>query len=354
MKTAVRRSGSCAGHVLAASFAAMLLLGSWASGQEPAVPSKAADAPGAQTAQPAPHAWAGISSLEQFLTRALATHPEIVAAQAKVASAEEELRRTRFQVARELIAFWYDWKAKERDVAEMTKLAGQRAASQSELMDAKAKLAAMESQLPYLLGDRGGAGTRRPGAAGEVGSKRLPEGPMVEKVLEALNSPAELEFIETPLQDVADTLMDFHRVTFVVDPVVSELPITKSIRGVPLGAALQAVEDSTPGVRFVVCDYGILVTSDTSDAAATYISANEFWRKHQAESKSAKAPPTVPTQPGKAQPSKAGSRPVPDDPFAPGPPTKAEKPPDDPFAPAPATPDPFAPGPGPAEKEKPQ
>ena len=98
-----------------------------------------------------------------------------------------------------------------------------------------------------------------------------------------------------------------------------------NVRNIPLGAALQAVEDGTPGVRFVVCDYGILVTSDTSPAAAMYVSANEFWRKAQEE-----AGPERAREPAAARPPQPGR-----DPFGPPKSTEAEEPrPDEPSGPA--------------------
>lgn len=283
-----RRNESCGRHVLVASLAAAILMGSVALGQRQApavkVPPTSASASG----------WSSVSSLEQFLNRALATHPEIVAAEVNVEAAQEELRRTRFKVARELVAFWYDWKAKERQLAEVTELAERQAVSKSQLIDAKAKLAEVESQLPYLLSQSGGLRLALVGAAAKAGPKRVPEGPLVEKIREALNQPTEMQFIETPAGDVVDIVEDFHalKFPFVVDPTVKDLPMTLDLRQIPLGAALQAAEVVTPGIRFVVCDYGLLATSDTSEAAATYVSANEFWREQQTELKPPAIAPT--------------------------------------------------------------
>ena len=264
-------------HLVATALVLSLLATNAALGQEPAQPAKAAS-----TENPA---WAGITSLEQFLGRALATHPELLAAEAKVASAEAELRRTRFEIARELITFWSDWKTTEDEVARLGSLYEKKVISVGEMIGAKAKLDKMESQLPYLLGTTSGTPQGGRAASREMGPKRLPQGPEVEKVLAVLDAPTELEFIETPLGDVVDTLEDFHHVNTTTDPAVADVPITANIKGVPLAAALQMVEDITPGVRFVVSDYGILATSDISEAAATYVSANEFWREQMGQQK---------------------------------------------------------------------
>lgn len=261
--------------VVATALVLSLLVANTALGQEPGRPAKTASTEGP--------AWAGITSLEQFLSRTLATHPEVVAAEANVASAEAELRRTRFGIARELIMFWSDWKTTEGEVARLTGLYEKKVISAGEMIGAKAKLAKMESQLPYLLGMASGAHQAARAASRGMEPKQLPRGPQVEKVLVALEEPTELEFIETPLGDVVDTLEDYHKIQMTTDPEAAELPVTASMKDVPLGAALQMVEDTTPGVRFVVTDYGVLVTSDTSEHAMRYISVNEFWREQMGQ-----------------------------------------------------------------------
>jgi len=308
-------------HLVATALVLSLLAANTALGQEPVGPARAASTEGP--------AWAGITSLEQFLSRALATHPEVLAAEAKVASAEAELRRTRFEIARELIMFWSDWKTTEGEVARLQSLYEKKVISLDEMIGAKAKLAKMESQLPYLLGTASGAHQGGRAASREMGPKRLPQGPQVEKILAALNEPTELEFIETPLRDVVDTLEDFHKSDMTTDPAVADVPVTASIRGVPVAAALQLMEDVTPGVRFVVTDYGILATSDTSEHASRYVSANEFWREQMGQQK-----PPATRLPAAPQADKAK-----------GPPPRVP--------PGASAADPFAPGPGPAQKDKP-
>jgi hypothetical protein len=219
--------------------------------------------------------------MEEFLARALRNHPDILAAEAKLESAQAELTRTRFVITRELITLWNERNAQLESVQHLEwirKSSGSTAVLR-ELIEAKGKASEIDAQVSYLLGQMGGAAARAPAAAGTARSKRLPQGPQVEKVLAELNSPTELQFIETPIWDVVEFVMDLHDFQFVRDPLLPDVSVTMDMKGIPLGAALQAVEDTTPGVRFVVCDYGILVTSDESDAAAAYISANEFWRE---------------------------------------------------------------------------
>jgi hypothetical protein len=249
---------------------ALLLLGSAAfAGEAPEIHGASA---------PAPAARLGITTLEQFLDRALRIHPEILAAEAKVASANAELSRARFQIARELIALWNGWRVQSADIETLEGLASRGYVETRDLIAAKGELAEIEAQLSYLLGRASGPTTLR-AAPLPAGPKQAPSGPVADAIHEALNQHAELEFIECPIKDVADWLADSCHGTFVVDPAVADLPVTLNIKGIPLGAVLQAVEACTPGVRFVVCDFGILVTSDTSAAASTFISANEFWKE---------------------------------------------------------------------------
>ncbi len=268
--TVVRRSERSGLARLMVALAASLLPGIPALGGEPAPPSKepASASPSAPSA----------TSLEQFLSQALRTHPEILAAEATVELAKAELSRTRFQITRELITLWNERQAQSENVKTLEKLAARGFTEMRDLIEAKGKLAEIETQLSYLLGRMGASRTAAPGAAGP---KRLPEGPHVKSVFDALQKSTEFEFTDVPMQDLADTLADYLKVVFVVDTTVRDVPVTIDVKGVPLGAGLQAVEDITPGIRFVVCDYGILVTPEGSPAAATYISANEFWRQQQ-------------------------------------------------------------------------
>ncbi len=337
MMTAAHSGGSGWPRIVTGAVVALLLL------ESAAFAGEAAESAGASA--PAPAARLGITTLEQFLDRALRIHPEILAAEAKVASANAELSRARFQIARELIALWNGWRVQSADIETLERYADRGFAETRDLIEAKGTLAEMEAQLSYLLGQASGPTTFRAAAPLPAGPKQAPGGPLVEKILEALNQPAVLEFIECPIKDVADWLADSCEVTFVVDPAVADLPVTVNIRDIPLGAVLQAVEAGTPGIRFVVCDYGILVTSDTSAAAATFISANEFWKERVGKEaferqrehflRALPGPGSSPAKPfggkagfpggGKKPPSDA-SAPGARDPFAPAPPKNADKP----------------------------
>jgi len=141
---------------------------------------------------------------------------------------------------------------------------------------------------------------------------------------------------ETPLVEVVETLRDYHEAQMTTDPAAAEVPVTAAMRDVPVGAALQMIEDTTPGVRFVVADYGLLATTDTSEHAMTYISANEFWREQKGAPE-----PSAPRHPPRPHGDKANEAPPGRTP--PSPPSPAS----DPFGPPPA------PRPGAAPKDEP-
>ncbi len=275
--SAAPKSKSGRWRILMAALAASLVQGGFTLGGE--------SAPSSSSASPPATAWARQASLEQFLDKALRNHPEIVAAETQVQSAEAELRRVRFQVARELVALWNDWKVAEQTALEARRLYKSAAISRSELIQVEAKMTTIESQLPYLLGEAGGTGSRKASAARGEEPGELPQGPEVERIAAQLEDLTHFEFFDTPLCDVVGTISDMHQMRFIVDPAVADIEVSIELKGVSLGAGLQAVEDVAREVRFVVRDYGILVVPDDSEAAAKYVSANEFWRQHQSEPK---------------------------------------------------------------------
>ncbi len=65
-------------------------------------------------------------------------------------------------------------------------------------------------------------------------------------IIEALNSPTRLEFVDTPLEDVVDFLRDYHDIETQIDTralgdvgLGTDLPITKDLKGISLRAALK-------------------------------------------------------------------------------------------------------------------
>ncbi|HEV2948149.1 MAG TPA: hypothetical protein VGX70_12290 [Gemmataceae bacterium] len=118
--------------------------------------------------QPAKPAQAAEPTLEEMLNKALKDNPDIRVAEAKVREADAELNRTRLQVTQKVLAFHHAResqkaiiKVAEEDLQRIQKLEANKAVSQEEVKQAqqrlsasKAKLAEIEAEMPYLLGQQ--------------------------------------------------------------------------------------------------------------------------------------------------------------------------------------------------------
>ncbi len=118
--------------------------------------------------QPAKPAQAAEPTLEEMLNKALKDNPDIRVAEAKVREADAELNRTRLQVTQKVLAFHHSRESQkaiirvaEEDLQRIQKLEANKAVSQEEVKQAqqrlsasKAKLAEIEAEMPYLLGER--------------------------------------------------------------------------------------------------------------------------------------------------------------------------------------------------------
>ena len=108
---------------------------------------------------------------------------------------------------------------------------------------------------------------------------------MVEKVRKALATPTKMEFVDTPLSDVAAYLKDLHGIEIQLDGqalgkagVTADTPISLELKGVPLAAALQLIDDKFKELKLVVRDYGILVTTPEEAETKDYLPVVEFAR----------------------------------------------------------------------------
>jgi len=118
--------------------------------------------------QPGKPAQAAEPTLEEMLNKALKDNPDIRVAEAKVREAEAELNRTRLQVTQKVLAFHHlresqkaVIKVSEEDLQRIAKLNASKAIGQEELRlaqqrlsAAKAKLAEVEAEMPYLIGQQ--------------------------------------------------------------------------------------------------------------------------------------------------------------------------------------------------------
>jgi hypothetical protein len=303
-------------------------------GDKPKDPAAAKEAPAKVEKAAAP-------TLEEMLTRALKDNPDIRVAEAKVREADAELNRVRLLVTQKVIALQRSLESQralvelaDKDLKRYREAgrAGQVADAQERLTQAKTKLAEVEAEMPYLLGkppqaepkggltlgyrenllwpqnynaiessfhpnvmnpfyNRFGAGPNvlSPYMApnwGWAAALHPPATPAVgsaaERLRKALDVPVRMQVSNQPLADVLHYLEEkapglAFRILDAKDKQVSELAVSLTLHEVPTGAVLQALQDSFPGLSFVVREYGVLVTwADRVPPGALRL--DSFWK----------------------------------------------------------------------------
>jgi hypothetical protein len=274
---------------------------------------------GADPAPPAaePKKPAETVTLEDVLTAALRSNPDLRVAEAKVHEAEAELQRVRVQVIQKMVKLQSDLqsqreqlKTAEENYRRSQELfskgfaaGGDLQASRAALEKAKSDLAGSEAQVPYILGPSArkaapGDGkpqtlcpalqtqnalaegnclschTVQPGLAKLTAAHwihspsspaRLPKTRASEAIRKVLDGPMPLrEQAEKPLKAVVQELQRASGDAFpyLLQAGDKEAAPVAVLKGTPsLGAYLLAVEDMLPDVRFVVREYGLLVTT---------------------------------------------------------------------------------------------
>jgi hypothetical protein len=255
-----------------------------------------------------------LPSQDQALAQALENHPEIVAAKAKVALVEAELYGKRMEVSRQVLGLYGSLKTLDAEVSEAK---GSLAQSRTELertkeaaaggqanQSTREKVAAAvetaerklvvatgqreqaERELRLLIGTPPGAKETRSPNAAAIPARQAPQGLMVGNWKVIAEQPIKFSFTETPLVDVVKYLTDNTGIKFSVQGpalevagVGMDMPISLSIKGVPLGAALQGFEDAYPELQFVLRDYGVLLTTKEYAQEHGYMPALEFGKE---------------------------------------------------------------------------
>ena len=99
----------------------------------------------------------------------------------------------------------------------------------------------------------------------------------------ALKSPTQMEFNDAPLSNVIDYLKDYHQVEIQLDRkvlgeagIATDVPVTKSLKGIPLQSALRAMLRDL-GLTYVVQNGIVLITTPTeadkrAEAGASFTS----------------------------------------------------------------------------------
>jgi hypothetical protein len=329
------------------ALALLLSLIAVAAGQERERPpaSPAEKPPGVKMSEPAPR-----SQLEQLLEQALRDNPDIRVAEAKAREAEAELRRARLLVAQKVTVAHAAVEAARAAVEaaqaryqRLRELFGQKVASAEELRaaevdlaQAKAALARAEAELPYLIGRQPGEPLRgallrfdpemrrrleldlfgRLGVDDEQLAQALLDaqmrrawgealgdrgkGPMADKIRAALDKPVTIDLKEASLTDALVALRKQipEDVVFQarLEAVQFPRPVPVRLNGVPLGAALQYLEDALEGqARFYVREYGLLLAPSRMVPPGA-VPVSEFWKGGRSEEKPAPGGKNPPPQ----------------------------------------------------------
>jgi len=252
------------------------------------------------------------SQLEEWLERALANHPDIKVADAKLRTAAAELERARSLVTQQVLSLHHGIEAQKLLIQkarfEMVRVAEAvrtKAATQAELdkarsdvIAAEAKLAELQGQADHLLG-KARTGTRQKAldalrvydyvlegtvdrdivAAWLKAGHPVVRGPMAERIRKALDHKMSFRHHGPVVEDVLDALQKASPDLVIrTKGELSKSIITRAdLQEVPLGAILQWLEDSLQGYRIVVREYGILLAPE-KDIPRGAVPLLEFWK----------------------------------------------------------------------------
>jgi hypothetical protein len=250
-------------------------------------------------------------TLEEMLAAALKDNPDIRLCESKLHEAEAELNRTRLQVIQKITTLYYTIDDARRAVEASEDMHRDLAKAYAEkngavtrmqereanfnLMRAKAELAKLEAEQPYLLGKSTLKGKEsadvmdqkrlyathldaairayeayvgQAAYSAPSGGGRVPAHSIHDKIRKGLQTPVKLDYKEASLTEVVDNLQ-----TQVPDIMIHNRLDQYNVRPrltlhlkqpVQLSAALQLIQDTVdvPGQRMLclIRDYGILVT----------------------------------------------------------------------------------------------
>jgi hypothetical protein len=251
---------------------------------------------------------------DQALSRALENHPDIVAAKAKLALAEAELYGKRMEVSRQVLGLYGRLQMLDAQVAaaktalklskseldRMGVAATSGALDRSSQDKAEAALQAAEATLVQAIGQREQAEkelrlligatppAKEPAAQSEAAlpARQTPQGPIVAVWKTAAEQPIALSFVEVPLDEALKFLSDQTDVKFSLQrPALDEIGvepttlISLSTNEVPLRAALQGFEDAYSDFKFVLRDYGVLLTTEEYAETFGYLPVSEIGKE---------------------------------------------------------------------------
>jgi hypothetical protein len=292
-------------------------------------------------AKKAPAKKAAVPSLDDLLAEALRNNPDIQVAQAKLHEADAQLNRARLQVMQKIVAYHHNLEAQkaqvvaaEADFRRTKELAEKGLISEhlvhtaaANLTAAKSRLAEIQAELPYLLGkqpvktaaqsltelsrleqlrrfqylhalslaqsawqEKGREDEKASVASALLWLARMQNADaslpssVADKIRKALDTPVKLQVERISLGEIFLTLLpdqlpnlSFHLVADKQRDIKTQPIELRFKQPIPLGAALQAIQDSVPELRIAVREYGFLVTwADQLPPDAVLV--QEFWK----------------------------------------------------------------------------
>ncbi len=292
-----------------------------------------------------------------MLAKALRDNPDVRLAAAKLAEAAAELNKARLSVVQKVASQYQAVEAQKAAVdgaaaeLEETKAAYKAAsvskadmrAAEQKLIDAKAKLAQLEAELPYLLGEEAegknttaallGAATRPPrpedaelmrhafldiigraptlaeaAAFGPDGKLYVAvQGPTADRIRAALDKPFTYNGKDIVLSEIIKKMSEALQIAsqgLVIKDAAHDVTnvngVSVDFDNMPLGATLEWVEDTLPNYRFYVRDYGLVFAArDQAPPGAPLL--HDFWKGAKAEDKAGtkESSPKIPNIEGK-------------------------------------------------------
>jgi hypothetical protein len=291
----------------AATLAAVLALGVLALGKDA---NKKGD-----DKKPKPEQKKVDPKLADLLAEAQKNSSDIRLAEAKLYLARTELEWARNQVLQKVVALYHEVEGAKAEVElyqadydRLKELHARAAVSSSELrvprrkmIRAKVNLATLRAKLNGYVG-RSALKEPRIGRVvqrlrdwemidvleqirvkGPAVERRTVKGGMADKLRKALNVEFTVKFDNVTLGDILEFLENrapgiSFRLLPTDNEITGNIPISLRLKNkVPLGAVIQALQDTYPDLRFAVRDYGVLVTGKDRlppDAVLLY----DFWK----------------------------------------------------------------------------
>ncbi len=241
-----------------------------------------------------------LPNLDDLLSRALNNHPEIVAARAKFALAEAELRNKQIEVSQQIVSLRDELKKKQYKVEllkqQLETLRGSAQAGDlpadrkaiaddlsQEIIEAQAKADQAKKGLEALVDAPTAAATAQPPQ--EKAERQMPSGEIAARIRTLAEKSLSLDFNDAPLLEVANHLSDTVGIKFAVQvPALDQqglsgdMPIAVHFKNIHLAAAIQALQDAYPNLEFVARDYGILITTKDSAEEHRYMPVLDYWK----------------------------------------------------------------------------